>query len=377
MNPIKVLVAGYRRPLIEALMRMNIPFAVWHDSKVKLLPGVSEFVCAPFSESKQQIARVLEPLQKRGAFTHVIAAVERSVYCASLARRVLGARMTRHSVILRCFDKLKMKQFLAQRSVPMTPFMHLKKDTETADALAKLGSPVVVKGRKSSGGRGIKVHTDAAKLRQDVSQRRIVEAYVRGDEVSVESFINHGQIQFTNITRYHQKGRINIVPAALDDDLARQILELNRKVIGDLKIPWGITHMEVYLTEGGILFGEIAVRPPGGYIMELLGEAYAFDAWHALICMETDQPFAFPAGQPLFAAAVLITPGEGVVTAIKGEQVVRSLRLKAKLGAQVAPRESVGSDSGVVFLVSPSMQALLEAVRFVDENLQIEVRREV
>ena len=37
--------------------------------------------------------------------------------------------------------------------------------------------------------------------------------------------------------------------------------------------------MEVFLGEEGPVFGEIAARPPGGYLMDLIPRAYGFDPW--------------------------------------------------------------------------------------------------
>ena len=35
----------------------------------------------------------------------------------------------------------------------------------------------------------------------------------------------------------------------------------------------------------GLLFGEIALRPPGGYIMNAMHHAYGFDPWAAFVAM--------------------------------------------------------------------------------------------
>lgn len=52
---------------------------------------------------------------------------------------------------------------------------------------------------------------------------------------------------------------------------------MNHQVIKALNIKWGLTHLEYYGDRNGELFGEIALRPTGGYIMELIKCAYDFD----------------------------------------------------------------------------------------------------
>ena len=62
-------------------------------------------------------------------------------------------------------------------------------------------------------------------------------------------------------------------------DIKGSVLKLNKMVIEGLNIKWGFTHLEYYMTEEGVLFGEVALRPPGGYIMEVLELVYEQSFW--------------------------------------------------------------------------------------------------
>ena len=176
----------------------------------------------------------------------------------------------------------------------MTPFIDGNSDVPPAQVVKRLGLPVVSKPRRSSGGRDIDLLVDTKAVAGAHRRGRIFEAYIDAPEFSVETFVGGGEILFQNITEYARKTFINIVPADVDERTIAAIHLLNRSVLEALNIHWGITHLELYLTAGGPLFGEIALRPPGGYIMELLKLAYEFDAWQAFVAMELDQPFAFP-----------------------------------------------------------------------------------
>ena len=176
-------------------------------------------------------------------------------------------------------------------------------------------------------------------LRKD--GRNILERYVSAPEASIESFISGGKIRFANITRYLEKGHVNFVPSAFDDDLQESIKDINRRVVEALKISWGMTHLEVYLAENGLLFGEIALRPPGGYIMNAIQHAYGFNPWQAIVAMELDEPFEFPATAAAYSCVEVFHPGEGRVTAVQGEDIVRNHPATREFRLKVRPGDSI------------------------------------
>ena len=261
----------------------------------------------------------------------------------------------------------------------MTKFMAESSATDAAWVFESLGRPVVRKNRKSSGGKTLQIIHRERDLVLQHGNRNILEKYVSAPEASIESFINNGNIQFTNITAYHEKGFTNFVPAAFDARLATAVQDLNRSVIEALKIRWGITHLEVYLANEGLLFGEIALRPPGGYIMNAIRHAYDFNPWEAFLAMELDEPFEFPDRPVAYAAVEVLHPGAGTVTAIKGESGVRShpamceFRLKTAPGDRITRRESVGQDTGHLLHASDSPAARLQLHDTLRQQFTIEV----
>lgn len=366
MNEYRVLVIGPRRGLVEALRRRRIPFSVWQEKPLPAWPGAERLVASPLWKSTDRIKRTVRREFNDTPCTHVIAGTEAASYPAAIARRLLGARSSETTTALRCRDKLAMKEYLREFDVPMTAFLAESAAANAAEVFARLGSPVVRKSRKSSGGRTLEILYRQRDLVLQHGNRNILESYVAAPEASIESFINGGGIHFTNITGYHEKGRVNFVPAALDAATAETIEALNRRVIAALKIRWGITHLEVYLAKTGLLFGEIALRPPGGYIMNALQHAWGFNPWEAFLAMELDEPFAFPAHPLAYTAVEVLHPGPGTVTAIRGESLLRDhpamreFRLKIRPGDRIAPRASVGEDTGYLLHASASPAARLK-----------------
>ncbi|MGD2137881.1 MAG: ATP-grasp domain-containing protein [Gammaproteobacteria bacterium] len=366
MNEHRVLVIGPRRGLVDVLRRRQIPFAVWQETQVPGWADAERLVSAPLRKTPERIKQTLRSAFAGARFTHVIAGTEAAIYPAAIARRLLGARRSETTTALRCRDKLAMKEYLRAFDIPMTAFLAESAADDAGAVFAALGSPVVRKSRMSSGGRTLEIIHRERDLVLQHGNRNILEKYVDAPEASIESFVNDNTVRFTNITAYHEKGFVNFVPAAFDAALSAAIEALNRRVIAALKIRWGITHLEVYLAESGLLFGEIALRPPGGYIMNAIRHAWGFNPWEAFVAMELDEAFDFPVRPRTYTAVEIFHPGAGTVAAIKGDDRVRAhpatreFRLKLKPGERIARRESVGQDVGHLLHASDSPAARLK-----------------
>lgn len=379
MTDYQVLVIGPRRGLIEVLRARRIPFSVWQSKPLYSVDPPHTSITAPFwnsiAKNREQIRRSF-PGQR---FTHVIAGTEAGVMAASVARRLLGACPSSTMTSSRCRDKFLMKQHLSGFGIPMTRYMADSAELSAEEAFATLGTPLVRKWRNSSGGRGIQYLYSAEDFLRGNHSHCLLERYIDAPEASVESFISKGRIHFSNITGYQVKGHTNYVPAQLDDELSKLLLNLNARVIEALRIPWGMTHLEVYLTPGGPLFGEIALRPPGGYIMNALQHAWEFNPWEAFLAMELGEDFVFPQQPAAWAASEVLHPGPGRVAAVWGRQQVlrhegvKEFRMKVKTGDQLDARSALSQDAGFVVHVSDTPEQRQDLHQFITSTLTIEI----
>ncbi len=379
MTPYRVLVIGPRRGLIDALRQRGIVFSVWQEKPLFTVAGSQLNVVAPLWHSPERIREQIRASFADQQFSHVIAGTEAAVVAAAVSRRQLGARVSSTLTGTRCRDKLLMKEHLAGFGIPMTRFMADHPDLDPATVFATLGTPVVRKFRKSSGGKGLQLLYSSDEYVPGRHGSSILERYIDAPEASIESFIDRGRIRFTNITAYHRKAHCNFVPAAFDPALERTLLALNERCIGALGISWGMTHLEVYLTPRGPLFGEIALRPPGGYIMNALQHAWEFNPWQAFLAMELGEPFTFPERPVAYAAVEVLHPGAGTVKAVHGkgsvldEQGVQEFRVKVKPGDVIDERTGLGQDAGYVVHASATAQARHALHERITQALRIEL----
>lgn len=113
----------------------------------------------------------------------------------------------------------------------------------------------------------------------------LMESHLDGWEFAVEAWIHNGKIRFLNISEYVTLGYSVFVPAT--PELERYRPEITRqveKLIKTFDIEFGFVHPEYFVTsDGEMYFGEVAYRPPGFKVFELLERTYGFNAYHALV----------------------------------------------------------------------------------------------
>ena len=113
----------------------------------------------------------------------------------------------------------------------------------------------------------------------------LMESHLDGWEFAVEAWIYNGKIKFLNISEYVTLGYSVFVPATDEleswrDGIRKEI----EKLIKTFDIQFGFIHPEYFVTSDGTMyFGEVAYRPPGFKVFELLERAYGFNAYQAMV----------------------------------------------------------------------------------------------
>lgn len=113
----------------------------------------------------------------------------------------------------------------------------------------------------------------------------LMESHLDGWEFAVEAWVHDGKIRFLNISEYVRLGYSVFVPASPDLEQYRpEITRQLEKLIKTFDIEFGFVHPEYFVTsDGEMYFGEVAYRPPGFKVFELLERSYGFNAYQALV----------------------------------------------------------------------------------------------
>lgn len=378
----RVLIVGRRSACYRAALRLGHSVFLWssqtlHDSRKEHLAGWIEH---DFEQCDNGIPDAVTEAASAFSPEFVIPATESSVMLAAMLREILGLEGITVSVADLAHNKFSMKSEAVLHDIPVTPFHHVTAADSADFLIDKLGLPLVLKPVDESGATDVRVARKKEEVERFLAPGLLAEAFVEGTEVSVETFVAGGVPIFHNITDYLHQWQKSAAPASLPAGLKAEILRINDKVIDAFNIERGLTHAEFYLAPDGPVFGEIAVRPPGGYYMELIERSYGFDPWETYVAIECGaKSLDLPATANVFTAVYMIHPGKGRVTSISGVKEVRRLagvfefKLDLSVGEDVPDHVNTSNEVGHVLIEAATQAELLGKISYIESTLLITV----
>jgi biotin carboxylase len=178
-------------------------------------------------------------------------------------------------------NKARMRELFKEHGVPIPKF-YKAKTKSMFDEITKLfkGEKFIVKPADNSGSRGVYLCDDHTDLNQvfnySMSHSRsgeiVIEEYMVGEEVSVETFAINGQINIIAITDKITTGPPYFVemghsqPSMKSNTVQKAIMEVAIAANKALKINDGPSHVEVIVTKGGPKVVELGARLGGDNI---------------------------------------------------------------------------------------------------------------
>ncbi len=364
------LFVGYRPGARQAAEQRGIP-SRWILDVSKPAPRTlpsEHWIHADLHATEREITMLANQLCGSELPIAVIALTEKAVVPAAWIRNALGVSGISISAAHRCHDKVQMKNALIAAGIACAPYRSVDESTTAQSLIDELGLPLVLKQRDGSGSRGTAIARTIEEVDQNLVNGWMAESFVPGRELSVESLVVDGQPVFVNLTEYLNPGWANVVPAQHVDEFRDAIIEQNRQAIIALGVDRGITHHEIFITADGLVTGELAARPPGGYLMQLLSDSYEFDMWQALFDAESGQNPHVSSTASSTSGIYILHPGAGLCTQITGLEEARQLPnvtridCKLKAGQVLGPRLGVGQSAGCVFSHGTTRQEVVHAM---------------
>lgn len=377
-----LLFVGYRPGARQAVEQRGIP-ARWLLDASKPAPRALQpehWIQADLHASEQEITSFASQLSGGELPIAVVALTEKAVVPAAWIRNSLGVPGISISTAHRCHDKVQMKDALVSAGIACAPYRSVDESTTAQNLIDELGLPLVLKQRDSSGSRGTVIARSIEEVSQNLIPGWMAEGFVKGRELSVESLVVDGEPVFVNLTEYLNPGWANVVPAQHVDEFRNAIIEQNRRVITALGVERGIAHHELFITSEGLVTGELAARPPGGYLMQLLTDSYAFDVWQALLDVESGQNPHVSSTASSTSGIYILHPGPGLCTQITGLEQARQIPnvthidCRLKVGQVLGPRLGVGQSAGCIFAHGNSREEVVRAMESAREQIVFDLQ---
>jgi len=219
---------------------------------------------------------------------------------------------------------------------------------EVAEAAAAIGYPLVLKPVDLASSAFVSLISNDSELEaayqaleafplnfreQERDRTYLLEAYMAGDEVSVESVSYQGETAILGITDKSVTGTPYFIenghmfPADLTEETRARTEEFVRDALRAVGFDHGIAHTEVKLTADGPRIVEINPRTAGNYIVELIERVTGIDLLRAFVDLSLGkQPVVASGDRGVASAAVsfLVPPQGGVVESVRGVETLEA-----------------------------------------------------
>lgn len=253
---------------------------------------IEDWTVLPSTTDGPAMAAAALELHARDPIAGVLCWDEVRIHPAAFIAGALGLRNGEPSVIWRLRDKGKTRASLAAAGVPQPHSIPVKTVQEALAAATEVGYPAILKPRGLAASLGVIKVEDADQLRAgfaftesahgpepiayDTDQPVLVEEFVAGEEISVDSLIQDGKVTPLFIGRkvvgYHPYAEevghfVDGADPLLTDPALLDILQETHEALGFTD---GVTHSEFMLTPQGPKVIEVNGRL-GGDMIPYLG----------------------------------------------------------------------------------------------------------
>ena len=301
-----------------------------------------------------------------------------------------------------CRNKAAVRQALAEAGLPQPRFAAVTDVAEAAAAITRIGLPCVVKPVDDSGSndvlrcadlptavaqvaRIVDTHTNVRQL--PTARTALVEEYLAGPEISVETFGWQGGTRLIGITEKFVTGEPyfvehrHIFPADLPPEVEASVCETVERALAGVGLRLGAAHTEVRLTPNGPALVEINGRLAGGMIPELIRIATG-------VRMLDQQLRVFTGRQPQLAGAAkrcagiqfLLAERPGVLAGVHGTELatavpgVEQVTVTARPGAEVRPARNAYDRLGYVLASGDSRSEVVSTLAEACATLEVVIR---
>lgn len=251
-------------------------------------------------------------------------------------------------------NKEVMRDFLNTRNISTVLYKVGSNLDDIIEFLKKVNRSIIVKPIDGAGSLGIFKIVDIEDAKEKYNQIKelkitsfLMEEFLDGPEISVESFTFNGEHHIIAITdKLIQDNFVEIghaVPSLISSSLKSEVTDLVKKFLSAIKFENGPSHTEIKLTSNGPKIVESHNRIGGDNITELVRISCGIDIitltfqWACHLIKPLIKPYTFNKG----AAVRFIIPQPGTVEEITGIEKIASspyteaLHLNVDIGDKV------------------------------------------
>lgn len=291
-------------------------------------------------------------------------------------------------------DKYVMKSIMKENNINCAYFCLLNNREEINEFVVKYKFPVVIKPRDGFGSKDTYIIKNEDELdntlriiQKDI-KNFMMEKFVVGDEYHYDAIVEDGKVLFYSLGKYHNNLINTVNDTKLDGTIVypqnnkneekSKINNFARKAIKAMKVKKAIIHMEVFYGED-IYFGEMGLRPAGGYIWKDIYNTSNVDIYDVYLKYMVDEPVKLDVKpRDVFTGNGVFPYKEGKVTSITKEEElsniegVKEVNIFYNIGDEIKDKESCLDRVGYFIVEGKSYEEVKEKVVQLYSTFKIE-----
>lgn len=346
-----------------------------------------------------QLHSALQGLQQRFGRVHRLLGVNEQIQVplAELRERFEIHGMSAEAAV-NFRDKARMKYLFEENGVLCARSGCATSAEEVARFVERVGLPIVLKPLAGAATQSTFRATDGSSLAQALASNPpspdnpvLLEEFVTGEERTLETLSLNGVPLWHSVTQYSPTALHAVetpwiqwcllTPTDPVEAGLPEIQEVGERAIAALGVDTGMTHLEWFRQSNGrVVVGEVAARPPGSQIFKAANYAYdicMYTLWTRLVVLGE---FAPPPATRRYAVGSVFLRGHG------GSRIARTHGLEqalAHLGEMVVegrtprpgePAHATYTGNGYVQIRHPQTSVVRDGLQYLMDNVRVELK---
>ena len=349
--------------------------------------------------STVDIPAVVECAKKYSIDGVMTLASDMPIRTVAAVAKVLGLIGVSEETALKATNKAVMREALQKGNVPIPKFFKVTNEKEYREAVSNFAAPFIVKPADNSGSRGIYLVSnieDAESISVAYSYSHsfsrngdlVVEEYLIGPEVSVETLTVNGECNVIQITDKITTGAPHFVemghtqPSQLPENTKQKVAQLAKLANRAIGIINGPSHTEIIVTNEGPKIVELGARLGGDCITtHLVPLSTGVDMVECCIKIALGETPDISPTLNKVSAIRYFTQNRGTIKKVNGIEKVKQLNgvkqisMVHAIGETVEEINSSSDRIGFVVMQSDSIENIEALYNDVIDKINIEMER--
>lgn len=349
--------------------------------------------------STVDIPAVVECAKKYSIDGVMTLASDMPIRTVAAVAKVLGLIGVSEETALKATNKAVMREALQKGNVPIPKFFKVTNEKEYREAVSNFAAPFIVKPADNSGSRGIYLVSnieDAESISVAYSYSHsfsrngdlVVEEYMIGPEVSVETLTVNGECNVIQITDKITTGAPHFVemghtqPSQLPENTKQKVAQLAKLANRAIGIINGPSHTEIIVTNEGPKIVELGARLGGDCITtHLVPLSTGVDMVECCIKIALGETPDISPTLNKVSAIRYFTQNRGIIKKVTGIEEakridgVKQISMVHSVGETVEEINSSSDRIGFVIMQSDSIENIEALYNDVIDKINIEMER--